>query len=83
MNVFFFKGFVDGSKQGTFYWDGPDGYRRIVSYTADEKGFRPTIVKVGCFWLFTIISFYGQDQTYEAENIFLIIIFLLRIISIE
>jgi hypothetical protein len=44
-----FSGFADGSKQGTFYWDGPDGYRRIVTYTADDKGFKPTIVKVQYF----------------------------------
>ena len=40
-------GFSDSSKMGDYYWDGPDGYRRIVTYDAEDgKGYRPTIKQV-------------------------------------
>lgn len=26
------SGLPDGSKKGEYYWDGPDGWRRIVTY---------------------------------------------------
>ena len=40
-------GFSDSSKVGDYYWDGPDGYRRIVTYTADDAGgYRPRLRQV-------------------------------------
>ncbi|XP_057370696.1 uncharacterized protein LOC130691729 [Daphnia carinata] len=40
-------GFSDTSKVGDYYWDGPDGYRRIVTYNADDaKGYRPIVKQV-------------------------------------
>ena len=37
-------GFSDTSKMGDYYWDGPDGYRRTVTYVADDDGgYRPII----------------------------------------
>ena len=40
-------GFSDSSKVGEYFWDGPDGYRRIVTYTADDKGgYRPTLRQI-------------------------------------
>ncbi|EFX79016.1 hypothetical protein DAPPUDRAFT_305009 [Daphnia pulex] len=40
-------GFSDSSKTGDYYWDGPDGYRRIITYNAEDgKGYRPTIKQV-------------------------------------
>jgi len=40
-------GFSDSSKMGDYYWDGPDGYRRIVTYNADDAGgYRPIVKQV-------------------------------------
>lgn len=40
-------GYSDSSKVGDYYWDGPDGYRRIVTYNADDaKGYRPIVKQV-------------------------------------
>ena len=39
-------GFSDSSKMGDYYWDGPDGYRRIVSYVANDGGFVPVLRQV-------------------------------------
>lgn len=40
-------GFSDSSKMGDYYWDGPDGYRRIITYNADDAGgYRPVVRQV-------------------------------------
>jgi len=40
-------GFSDSSKVGDYYWDGPDGYRRIITYTADDAGgYRPRMRQI-------------------------------------
>jgi len=37
-------GFSDTSKVGGYFWDGPDGIRRTVTYVADDNGgYRPRI----------------------------------------
>lgn len=37
-------GFSDSSKTGGYFWDGPDGIRRTVTYVADDNGgYRPRI----------------------------------------
>ncbi|XP_050689005.1 uncharacterized protein LOC126981609 isoform X2 [Eriocheir sinensis] len=40
------SGLPDGSKKGEYYWDGPDGWRRIVTYEANERGFFPRMRQV-------------------------------------
>lgn len=39
-------GFSDSSKMGEYYWDGSDGYRRIISYIANDGGFVPVIRQI-------------------------------------
>ena len=39
-------GFSDSSKMGDYYWDGPDGYRRVITYTADNGGFVPVFRQI-------------------------------------
>ncbi|KAG7165455.1 putative Insect cuticle protein-like 1 [Homarus americanus] len=39
-------GLPDGSKKGEYYWDAPDGWRRIVTYEANERGFFPKMRRV-------------------------------------
>lgn len=40
-------GFSDTSKMGDYFWDGPDGYRRIITYNADDQGgYRPVLRQI-------------------------------------
>ena len=36
----------DITQSGKYWWDGEDGIRRIVSYSADKTGFHPVITSV-------------------------------------
>nr|XP_045623593.1 uncharacterized protein LOC123773742 [Procambarus clarkii] len=39
-------GLPDGSKKGEYYWDSPEGWRIIVTYEANERGFYPKVRRV-------------------------------------
>ena len=39
-------GYSDTSQAGSYWWDAADGYRRVVTYTADSTGYHPVITKV-------------------------------------
>ena len=36
----------DTYQAGQYWWDGEDGYRRVVTYTADNTGYHPHITQV-------------------------------------
>ncbi|XP_018008432.1 uncharacterized protein LOC108666126 [Hyalella azteca] len=40
------SGLADGSKKGEYYFDSLDGWRRIVTYEANENGFFPKMRRV-------------------------------------
>ncbi|XP_064114844.1 uncharacterized protein LOC135221039 [Macrobrachium nipponense] len=40
------SGLPDGSKKGEYYWDSPDGWRIIVTYEANERGFYPRVKRI-------------------------------------
>ncbi|KAK3859978.1 hypothetical protein Pcinc_033944, partial [Petrolisthes cinctipes] len=36
----------DGTKKGEYFWDSPEGWRFIVTYEANERGFYPRVKRV-------------------------------------